>query len=402
MLLFFSLIGIFLSIIFWSYNSGKNPAKRYLAGFFFLISLYVLCQYILLYSKSVSLVVGLFVVSPVVFPILYLIGPMLFRYIRAILNDNPKLRKHDWFHALPMLLYFAASTPFTFAPFSEKVEAAHLLVHNVGIIQTYASTVLANLVPNMEVYLSRPVLLLAYTIWSLILLTNYLIKNKHKAVFSGHKFMIKWLLLLLGLVIVLSTSHIILIIHTFKLNFSEMAFGLNVIRILSALGLIGLMISPFLFPEILYGLPRVPRHKKLEAKETAHINTAAIHPNHNHLENNYLQHIGHQVEACMKKDQPFLQTQCNISQLAVQIDIPIHHLSFYFREVKKQPFHEYRNQWRLNHAKKLILDGKSDMLTLEAIATLSGFPNRNAFRTAFQKMEGISPNDFVLQQKNID
>jgi AraC-like DNA-binding protein len=77
----------------------------------------------------------------------------------------------------------------------------------------------------------------------------------------------------------------------------------------------------------------------------------------------------------------------------------VHHLSYYFREEKKQSFSEYRNEWRVKHAKKLILEGKSGDITLEAIGMLSGFPNRDSFRTAFQRIEGVTPAVFISQKQ---
>jgi AraC-like DNA-binding protein len=62
-------------------------------------------------------------------------------------------------------------------------------------------------------------------------------------------------------------------------------------------------------------------------------------------------------------------------------------------------FIAYRNRWRVGHAKKPIREGKSSQLTLEAIAGLSGFSNRNAFSSAFQKSEGVSPSTYALRQK---
>ncbi len=399
MLLFFSILGIFLSVLILSFNARKHPATLYLGGFFFLLSLYVLSQYGLLYSKSVFLVTALLVLFPVTFPPLYLMGPMLFWYVRSVLSDHAGLRKSDLLHLLPMLIYLAGGLAFTFSPFSGKVELATQVVSDVSIMQTYAITFLSRIFPVPAVYLSRPVLLLAYTAWSAGLIAKYFIQKKQKGVFSGQNFMIHWIMLLTGLVLLLTTSHILLIIHTFRLHFSELAFGLNMIRILSALGLIGLMLSPFIFPAILYGLPRLPDASR--STEKRHASRKAGEPGKplNHFENAYLRSLGQRTDACMQEHRPYLEPQLNINRLAVQIEVPVHHLAYYFREVKKQTFSEYRNRWRVEHAKKLIREGKSSQLTLEAIAGLSGFSNRNAFSSAFQKSEGVSPSTYALRQK---
>jgi YesN/AraC family two-component response regulator len=108
------------------------------------------------------------------------------------------------------------------------------------------------------------------------------------------------------------------------------------------------------------------------------------------------------MDTFMQEKQPYLLSQFNINQLAVQLEVPVHHMAYFLREVKKQTFSEYRNIWRIEHAKKLIKEGKSNELTLEAIAGLSGFSNRNSFRSIFQKTEGICPSTFAGQNKKTD
>jgi AraC-like DNA-binding protein len=398
-LLFLSMVGIFLSVIIVTFNARKNTATRYLGSFFFLVSLYVFSEYGLIYSKSVLLVTVLLVIFPIVFSPLYLTGPMLYWYVRSVLSDNARLRKSDFFHLLPMVIYLMASLPFTFLPVSEKAELAKQVVDDVGIMQTYAATYLSEIFPVSATYLSRPVILLTYAIWSIVLIVRYFYQGKLAEVFLGQAFMLKWLLLLNGFVLLLTTSHILDINHTFEIDFADMAAGLNPIRFVSVLGLVGLTISPFLFPAILYGLPRFPVAEMHTVRETGTKIQVETRKSVTRLERDYLHSVGQRMDAHMQKQQPFLQPQFNLNQLAVQIGVPVHHLAYYFREVKKQTFSDYRNAWRVEHAKKLIRAGKSIELTLEAIAELSGFSNRNAFRSVFQRTEGICPSTFAAQQK---
>jgi len=97
----------------------------------------------------------------------------------------------------------------------------------------------------------------------------------------------------------------------------------------------------------------------------------------------------------MRETRPYLQPGFNLPQLSAQIQIPVHHLGYYFREIKRQTFNDYRNEWRINHAKKLIEEGKASEITLEAIGMLSGFSSRNAFITDFKKVEGVSPGSYA-------
>jgi AraC-like DNA-binding protein len=397
MLLFLSILGIFLSLILLYYNARKNVSTIYLGIFFLLISLYGFYQYVLLYSKSVILIEILLAGYAVVFPPLFLIGPMLYWYIRSILTDNSSLKRNDIWHFLPAIIFFLFSIPYSFVPFSEKAQAAMEAVKDVAYIQSYKATLLDQIFSVSAIYLSRPILVLVYTLWSVGLLFRFSKQRKLSKVFARQYFMTKWLCLLLTFLLTLEITQIFLIIKAFEMHFSDLYFTLNVFRVFSALGLIGLIISPFFFPNILYGLPRVPES---EVSPTAKNGERKLlieeRKNHQlHLESKYLDSIGQKTDACMTEFRPYLQPDFNMIQLSLLIHIPVHHLTFYFREVKMQHFNHFRNELRINHAKALIQNGMANEITLEAIGMLSGFSSRNAFITSFKKAEGISPGIFA-------
>jgi AraC-like DNA-binding protein len=405
MLPFLSITGISLFLIIINFNGKKSPSFIYLGVFFFLISLYALYQYILLYSKSVILV-SLFLLNIAINSSpLYLIGPMLYWYIRSVLTDNAKLGRRDLWHLVPMIIFFIAALPHAFVPWPEKVEAARTVVADPGFMGVYRATLLAQIFTPALEYLTRPLLVIGYTLWSAGIFIQYLIKKKASRVLSKQHFMKKWLFLFLGFLLILEVAQILLIIRAFEMHFSDLFFTLNVMRILSGVGLIGLMISPFFFPEILYGLPRFPEstlHRKPEEGESDPLSRDFKTYTLN-FESEYIHHIGQQADSCMKEYQLYLHPDFNLAQLSVQIHIPVHHLAFYFREIRKQTFHDFRNEWRISYAKKLILEGKTSEMTLEAIGIMSGFSNRDSFRITFEKMEGISPHAFAcsIQHKSL-
>lgn len=397
MLLFLSLLGIFLSVIMLIFNGRKFTSSIYLSLFFLFLSLYGLYQYILLYSKSVTLIsLLLFNVSVFSSPV-YLIGPMLYFYVRSVLTDHSKLSKKDFWHFLPMLVYFISALPNTFVPWEEKVEAAREVVKNQEYLMIYKATLLSEIIPNAAIYVFRLVLVLGYTLWSVLLFINFILKKKSSAVFSNQHFMKKWLINLLGFTLVLVGCQIFLVVKSFEMHFSEMFFTFNILRVLSAAGLVGLLISPFFFPAILYGMPRIPTtvfSQKSNTGNTKEPEAASVRSRLN-LESDYLHQIYHKAESFMKEQQPYLHAEFNLSQLSVHIQVPAHHLGYYFREIKKQTFTEYRNEWRINHAKKLIEEGNASKMTLEAIGMLSGFSSRNTFLADFKKIEGESPGSYA-------
>ena len=396
MLLFLSLLGIFLSVILLSFNAGKYRSSIYLGAFFFLISLYGFIQYSLLYSKSVGLVSIVFINIGF---LTYLTGPALYLYVRSVLTDQSRLKARDSWHLLPALIYLFASLPYIFTPWSYKVLCATKLVDDPTFIASYNATLLHELLPNDLIFLSRPVLILAYAIWSAGLFLRYLRKKGQSQVLSRQHYMSQWLTYLLGFLFVLVVSHMLVLLESISNQDLKYFFTLDLLQVLSGLGLSGLLTLPFFFPGILYGLPRFPQAipKQLTNDNTmVELKKEAKKENHN-FESEYLQFVEQKVETSMEELQPYLQPDCNLAYLSKLTAIPVHHLAYYFRESKKQPFNDFRNEWRIKHAKNLIKEGKAKDLTLEAIGLLSGFSTRNTFFTAFKKVEKTSPGVFVNQ-----
>ena len=397
MLLFLSLIGIFLSIILLYYNAKKYKSSIYLGTFFLIVSLYGFNQWVLLYSNSVFLVSIVFSNITCLF---YLIGPMLYWYIRSVLTDNDRLKRWDLLHLLPTLIYLIGIIPYMITPYSYKVKIATAILNEPGFLGSFKATFLSEIFSVSSVYIFRPLLVLAYTIWCIGLFIRFLIKNDPTSFFSRQQFMSKWLSVFLGFQFVLITCHLLMMTETFLFHFKNLFYTLNTLQLFSALAMAGLLISPFFFPGILYGLPRLPdsiQEFPTTVETKKEINE--FKKNGPNFESDYMLLIELKAISCMKEQQPYLNPEFNLSQFSVLIQIPVHHTTFYFREIRKQSFSDFRNEWRVNHSKSIIMKPKSANLTLEAIGLQSGFTTRNTFFTAFKKAEGISPGAYANQSR---
>jgi len=397
-LAFISIFGIFLALIL-LINSRRFNSSGYLSLFFLFSSLYVLYQYILLYSKSVTLIsIFLINVSLAVSP-LYLIGPLLYWYVRSVLTDNSLLKRRDIWHFLPMAIYFMAALPEAFLPWNVKVELARKTAEDAAFLGQYQATILSRFFPQAWVFASRLLLILGYTLWSIYIFLTYLKKSKISEVFSKQQFMKTWICCLLGFLLLVLITQIPMIFKSFELHFSELYLTLKIVQGISLTGLIGLLVSPFFFPSILYGLPRVPQpvQQIRAAGMEDPVESKTSHPTNQSFETEYLKTIEHRANQCMEEHKPYLDNYCNLFTFSKYIDIPAHHLAYYFREVKGQKFNDYRNEWRVNHAKALIKEGMANEITLEAIGLQSGFSSRNAFITDFKKAEGMSPGAYAAR-----
>jgi hypothetical protein len=99
----------------------------------------------------------------------YLIGPMLFFYVRSVLTDHSKLKRSDLWHFLPMISYFISAFSNTFVSWEDKIEIARTVVKYPEYLMIYKPTLLSEFVPAFAIYVFRLVLVLAYTVWSVVL-----------------------------------------------------------------------------------------------------------------------------------------------------------------------------------------------------------------------------------------
>lgn len=400
-MLFLSIFGILLSIIFFIFNAKYYKSAIYLAGFFILISLYNLVTFILLYSGS-KFWVSLAYIHPTFS--FYLIGPLLYIYIRSILTDDPRLKKTDAWHLIPAIIFLLTAVPYIFSPYAIKMRYAEMLVQNIDYLGEIKPTILFQFLPAEFIFLSRAISLFLYALVSILLVARYIRTGRLQQTFWGQKFMIKWLSVLLGFVFLLIISHIYVLTLSAIVKNSNLFHTFNILQVASFTGLTGLLISPLFFPSILYGLPRILSTQAKTVDERRPIpfdNQDDKRTKVPFFELDYLEQIGNKIEVVFAQSQPYLQQEFSMAQLATLTHIPLHHLAYFFREHNGDSFHNFRNRWRVEYSKKLIREGQSRRLTLEAIGQSSGFSSRNTFFVAFKRLEGISPRDYAQRSAKI-
>ena len=105
------------------------------------------------------------------------------------------------------------------------------------------------------------------------------------------------------------------------------------------------------------------------------------------------------LENFMLSEKPFLNPTIRMPDLAASLNIPRHVFSNLINEHYGLNFFHFINQYRVEHAKKLLLDAAYENYTLETIGEFSGFNSRSTFNRIFKKLTGKSPREF--QRDNI-
>jgi len=110
----------------------------------------------------------------------------------------------------------------------------------------------------------------------------------------------------------------------------------------------------------------------------------------------------YKLERVIREDEPYLNPDLTLNQLALQCEIPVHHLSQILNTDLKQNFYTYINNLRVEAAKKMLSDPRNKKLTVLEILYEVGFNSKSVFNTAFKKSTGMTPTAYrkeMLEQE---
>jgi AraC-like DNA-binding protein len=378
---------VFLSLMLLFYNKGYKGANRFLSGYLFCSSLFILTQYFFIFSKSVSLTA----IFTTVFPALsYLIGPFAYFYVRSIFQDTINLSKKDYLHLLPFIIVFIGVIPFLLSSWEYKCMISQKIVTHTYMKSKYN---INYLVPKSINQLLRPLSALVY----LVLISRLYLKNK--TVFKSFSYA-KEIKIWLGLFFLLfSCTFVFYIIvqlafyrnTNFFLENSWLYYLINSMAFLY----LAFNLSLILFPQILYGLPipqLVIHHTTNDEVNTTNVIKAA--PLNAFFSDDYEVEI-----AAMLKDwiaeKKYLDATASLVSISNFTSIPVHHLSYYFNSILNIKYTDWRNSLRIEHAKAQIDAGLYKSITLEALSIESGFATQATFIKSFKNHVGCTPSEYI-------
>ncbi|MFM2259282.1 MAG: hypothetical protein RLZZ424_1251 [Bacteroidota bacterium] len=397
MAILFPLFGIFTSFILLYYLSSLNRSNIFLALFFLCCNLVVMVYYGLHFTKDhfwegVSFVHWL--------PLSYLLGPLLFFYVKTTLSDNNKLEKWDWLHLLPAAFIIINCLPFTTLPFDQKANIAHEIVN---VTENY--TLDFNFVSFEFILYSRSIHLLCYAIFSIgffyVHSKKMVQENNNRS--SNHSIISRWIYLLCLMQIIIAVNSIGHMSTLYGVQFS--IFGIPSTKIFTEKyyfeicggGFFLQNLFLFLFPKILYGNVSY----RIEEGKNNIIDDLKSNLPKKQKENTTIQDIELIIKAYLN-DLPFTQKEFSLSQMSFDLKIPERFLSNYFNKELEITFSDWRKNLRIDHVCRLIEVGEAKNLTIEAIATNAGFASRSKFIDAFKERKGVTPSAFIKSIKTVE
>ena len=99
----------------------------------------------------------------------------------------------------------------------------------------------------------------------------------------------------------------------------------------------------------------------------------------------------------IQNDKPYLDNNLRLVQLADKVGFSSHTLSKLINEKAKKNFNQFINEYRLEEAKKLLIEDSST--SIKTIYFDVGFNNKATFNTAFKNKFKCTPSEY--KKKNL-
>jgi AraC-like DNA-binding protein len=96
-----------------------------------------------------------------------------------------------------------------------------------------------------------------------------------------------------------------------------------------------------------------------------------------------------------KTEKPYLRKDFKVHDVALQLNIPAHHISYCFSVCFDESFSQLKTRYRIDYAIGLLQDGAASDMTIEAIGQQAGFASKSSFFTAFKEATGVTPLQYL-------
>jgi len=318
-------------------------------------------------------------------PVIYLIAPAAFLYVRTVLNEEGNFKLIDSLHFIPAFFHFLELMPFFLKSADTKIEILKIIF----IDPDYSLALYEGILPeNWHAFL-KTIIGLVYFGFQYSLIRQY--TKEYTFLDSYQEKIIQWLN---WLTLVLTGCYCLLFVSLFTNNESNTIHHLLTVVIASSLLII--LIYLFLQPQILYGLANFSESENL-AEE---IFSQPTDSRNLSLSADLISDYRYRIEKYMETKRPYLDTGFRMQDMVKDTSIPRHHLSAVINTAYQKNFNGLVNTYRVNYIKENIYSKKWSNLSLEGIGMEGGFKSRSTFLQAFKKETGITPSAF--REKNLN
>ena len=393
-MLLLSGLGLFFSAILLTYNKGYKTANLYLGLFLFFLNYLTLYHYLIIFNDSQDILAVLLCI-----PIrgsAYLVGPLAYLYVKSIIQDNAQFNKYDALHFIMFGIIFIGSLPYNLTSWFVKYQAANDIINhswnslNYPDINKFLSSKINYALKGIHIFLYL------IGIWTIIIKYEVKKSTLGKRV-KQQKIINHWLIFFAAIVtclfVIISIKFVTYLVveDRFTLQFEG-----KILFAIVFMGCLVLILGLILFPQILYGMPVEKLrlgNNKIEPKALLSSETE-----NDSFHEDYIEEIRLLLEN-WKKENKFLNIDSSIYKLAEEINLPIHHVTYFFNQINNEKYIDWRNRLRVEYAISLIDNQKNFDKTIVVLGKECGFRSYATFIHCFKQVTGKLPKEYIKESK---
>lgn len=318
------------------------------------------------------------------FPQIYFVGSfayyidaaLLYFYVKSLIFRDFHIRRKDYYHLIPIVLYtiFMVVAYFRF-PLAQRLEWIN---HEIFVYSA----------PYITSDFLCKILRVIYCIACFRLILKY--KDLLKATHSNiEKVDVFWLKLLVVGFLIVTIMEVLLGLAKFigvVMHFDFQHYNLSFFEFI---GLSGYYVTFILVCTLVFTSMRyfanfeAIRQKKEPEPAKKPVQEKLLNPEY-----------AEKIDSVMRSEKPYLMADITLDVLAERLAIPARDLSMIINRHFDNNFYEFINNYRIEEAKKILIDPKNKDKTITDIYLEVGFNSKSVFNTFFKKIVGQTPSEY--------
>ncbi|AOP32887.1 hypothetical protein A0128_02795 [Leptospira tipperaryensis] len=297
-----------------------------------------------------------------------LLGPLFFLYLKDIIGVG--VRKKDWFHFLPYLVFVFLF--FGFRISEESRWLSDLFFGPEGWVlkrSTFVSLLLYSILSYYQIYGAE--------------------KEPVNPVIESLQF--GWLKFMIVLV------FLILIYQTIFFFWNEFADSSSE-RILPQIRGYDILIFTILFS--LFGVRQSMIHSAwLLGRNDSYPIVKKRKYERSGLESEKLNEYATAVKEFMDLKKPYRDSEFSLDQLAEELNLPRAHITQALNEVLETNFYNFLNEYRVREFIELLDSSSAEKTSVLHLAFEAGFHSKSTFNQSFKRIMGTTPSLYISEKK---
>jgi AraC-like DNA-binding protein len=305
--------------------------------------------------------------KPGIFPLLLLIGPLLYMYVSSLLVENYRLKTVQFLHTLPLLL----------------VGIHRSTVEVVSITDFSNFTENPAFIYNKIYYMLIIFSMLIYWIFSV----NLILKHRKNIPYYFSNYSAKNTLTWLIFVVFI---FLLFFMFDFLASYLEVVLKTKFIWFTGLTGNLTL----FSFIMIFFGINQTVIFKaEKEAPQSPDLQSDKKYKR-SKLIDSQIEEINNKVYEYLRNKKPFLNPEYSLQMMVNDLAISRQNLSQVINSGQKKNFYKLINEFRVEEIKSLLLDPTYNHLTILGIAFECGFNSKTSFNRIFKEHTGFTPSEY--------